>query len=144
MQVLTAQGDSRVGHTHTTRTLKQAKSLSNASVSPASCCWMFPGILMKHCCLFHMFHVGGSFSWDIKPHFFFSSFIKRHRSLPCIDSRGLWSGALVPKHSGHMGLLSPTRCCSVFPSQTASSSSIPVLCCTSGMQRCLQIALFLC
>lgn len=107
MQVLTAQGDSRVGHTHTTRTLKQAKSLSNASVSPASCCWMFPGILMKHCCLFHMFHVGGSFSWDIKPHFFFFLLYKEASITPlywfqgamkwCIGSQALRThGAAQP------------------------------------------------
>lgn len=72
--------------------LRQAKSLSNASAHPTSCCWTFPAILTQRCCLLHM---GGSVSWDIKPHFVLLGY--RHQSFPSIDYQGVWRDMLVPK-----------------------------------------------
>lgn len=56
--------------------------------------------------------------------FFFPLLFTVASITPLYWFRGLWSGALVPKHSGHTGLLSPTCCCSVFSSQTASSGTL--------------------
>lgn len=124
------QSGSSSGDTRTVlgRVAETSKRLSNASEYLSSCCWTFPGILTIRCCLLHMFHVGGSVSWDVKTHFF-PSFVRDLNHSP-IDYP--WGSEVVcqfPRAQDTQGVLNTMMQSKVillrsaFPSQAAPNST---------------------